>query len=105
MPNSVVRATTSVPTTTTDIYMFFGSKISAPKKVTKKATSKVVKKVATAGGSSVFSKNRLRGKDNGLVAASRSKTSSPELNIDNYQEWGPLGGLVEAVQLLRGLSK
>ena len=51
----------------------------------------------------ILDKNRLAGRDSIFSFATRDKTSNPNLNIENYQDWGPLGGLAEAVNLLRGL--
>jgi len=103
------------------ISMFAGSKKSAPK-VAKKAIKKTAKKAASpaasfsplealkglTGGAVVptaLGKGRLTGKDNLLTTSTREKTKDPSLNIENYQDWGPIGGVVEAINLLRGLAK
>merc|ERR1712039_758686 len=77
---------------------FAGSSKSAPRKAAKKAAKKVVKKVSVKKAPSA-SYGGMLGKKTGPTAPAALLS----LNIDNYQDWGPVGGVIEAVNLLRGL--
>eukprot|EP00965_Chrysotila_dentata_P022670 750624-Pleurochrysis_carterae.AAC.2 len=71
--------------------------------------------IANVYDSSPLSPTGMRGRENILKvpchalsaapsgAAKRDKTSVPDVNIDNYQKYGPVGGIFEAIDLLRQL--
>ena len=97
--------------------MMAAKKALKKKVIKKKVVKKVVKKVAkkTGGPAASFDLSSLiqdpfsayaqsqKGKDNILAKGTTRKVVQKGWNTDNYQSWGPIGGAIEAVQMLAAL--